>query len=119
MPPNEQSNSKLIFEVNSGFRQKSQLWLDSDHGFAVVRKKIHFPPDPTPQDNAKVASIEVEVDEFDEFKRTPRGTWYPTLMRRKSQKRDGTLVLVVQATHFAIDFNSELPDRLFTPSNRD
>jgi hypothetical protein len=65
-----------------------------------------------------VASIEVEVDEFDEYKRTPRGIWYPTLMRRKSQKRDGTLVLDVQVTHFAIDFSIELPDRLFTPTHR-
>ena len=119
LPPNEQRNLKTLFEVNSGFARNAQSWLDPDHGFAVVRSKTHFPPDPTPQKNAKVASIEVQVEEFDEFKRTPRGIWYPTLVRRKSQKRDGTPVLGVLTTHFAIDFNSELPDKLFTPTNRE
>jgi hypothetical protein len=119
LPPNKERNSKMLFEVNSGFARNAQLWLDPDHGFAVVRRKTHFPPEPIHQENAKVASIEVEVDEYEEFKRTPRGIWYPTLVRRKSQKRDGTLVLDVQVTHFAIDFNIELPDKLFTPTNRE
>jgi hypothetical protein len=115
-PAAAQKSVRRLFEVGNADILNQRLWLDPDYGFATVRSEstFHLSPEEMRERNPVVTA----VDEFDMFRRTPRGVWYPTLWRKKQFRRDGTQAYAGQADHFAVDFRAEIPDELFTPSER-
>jgi len=115
-PREPQKSVRTLFAVGSADILNERLWLDPDHGFATVRAEstFHLSPEEMQERNPVVT----EVHEFDLFRRTPRGVWYPTLWRSKQLRRDGTQAYAGQAVHFAIDFRAEILDQFFTPAQR-
>ena len=115
-PRKPQKSVRTLFQVGNAEILNERLWLDPDHGFATVRSEsdFHLSPEEVQERNPVVTA----VDEFDMFRRTPRGVWYPTLWRSKQFRRDGTQAYAGQAVHFAVDFRADIPSELFTPSER-
>jgi hypothetical protein len=115
-PRESQKSVRTLFQVGNADILNQRLWLDPEHGFATVRSEssFHLSPEEMQEPNPVVT----QVDEFDMFRRTPRGVWYPTLWRSKQFRRDGTQAYAGQAVHFAVDFQAEIPDQWFTPSER-
>jgi hypothetical protein len=102
-----------LFEVASADVRNQRLWLDPEHGFAVVRDESTFGL--SPKQMQEPNPITRGVNEFDKFRQTPRGVWYPTRRRNRRFRRDGAEALPGSEHHFAIDFQADLPDKLFTP----
>jgi hypothetical protein len=115
-PRESQKLARSLFQVGNADILNQRLWLDPEHGFATVRSEssFHLSPEEMQDPNPVVT----QVDEFDQFRRTPRGVWYPTLWRKRQLRRDGTQAYAEQAVHFAVDFQAEIPDQWFTPSMR-
>ena len=61
------------------------------------------------------------VYEYDGYRQSPRGIWYPTVSRQKNalQSKDrskpGGVEFKDLVTYFYLDFNAELPDQVFSP----
>jgi hypothetical protein len=60
------------------------------------------------------------IHEYDGFRQTPGGAWYPTVSRHKNaswsenKNKPGGVEFRDQVTCFYLDFKTELPDELFT-----
>jgi hypothetical protein len=96
---------------------KEEFWLQPKYGYAVVK---HVLSD-CPEIDADPKRIEKKiVHEYDDFRQTPRGVWYPTVSRYKnaiqseSENKSGGIKLSDQVTHFYVDFTAQLPDELFS-----
>ncbi len=94
--------ARKLFQVGNADAVNQRLWLDPDHGFAAVRSETTFVL--SPEEMQEPNPVVTAVNEFDMFRRTPRGVWYPTLWRTKQFRRDGTQAYAGQAVHFAVDF---------------
>jgi hypothetical protein len=105
----EKGSPKRLFEADGPVALRTKVWLDPTHGFAAVRKQNDFVDAPF-----EVA----RVYESSDFRQTTRGFWYPTTVRSKSLPKPGTRKIADVVNHFLIDFNTELPESLFTPSAR-
>jgi hypothetical protein len=105
----ERESRKTLFEADGPVALRTKVWLDPTHGFVAIRKENDFVDAPF-----EVA----RVSEFSEFRRTPRGVWYPSTRRVKSLPKPGAPQLSNEVDHYSIDFNTELPESLFTPSAR-
>ena len=59
------------------------------------------------------------IHEYDDFRQTPRGVWYPTVSRwknaiqSKNKSKPGGIEFHDEVTYFHLDFKAELPDELF------
>jgi hypothetical protein len=115
-PREPQKSVRTLYEVGNSDILNQRLWLDPEHGFATARSESTFRL--SPEETQEPNPVVTQVDEFDKFQRTPRGVWYPTLWRSKQFRRDGTQAYAGRADHFAFDFRAEIPDQLFTPSER-
>ena len=94
---------------------KEEFWLQPKYGYAVVK---HVTSDcPEVDEDALRKSI---IHEYDGFRQTPRGIWYPTVLRYKiasstaNKNRPGGIESHDQVTYFYVDFTAELPDELFS-----
>ena len=95
---------ELILEASSKEHgQRREFWLDPNRGYVLLREEMScLNPDSTRKqwiDNSY---------EFDGFCQSPRGVWYPTIIRWHTD-------LGVQTRYYHLDFDVELPDELFTP----
>ncbi|MBC8871449.1 MAG: anti-sigma factor [Planctomycetes bacterium] len=94
--------------------RKEEYWLQPKYGYAVVRHVLHF--------LSKVGDDAARnIFEYDDFRQTPTGIWYPTVSRWKhsswppNKNKPGGLELHGEVRYFYLDFTAELPDELFSP----
>jgi len=96
--------------------QRHRFWLDPKRGYLALK-----------QETSNAASVEADADrmleaaQYDDFRRSPQGIWYPTLVRRERMSRvadPGPGTRHSDDIHFFLDFSTELPDELFTPTAR-
>lgn len=96
---------------------KEDFWLHPKYGYAVVKYAVSACPaaDKAPRREA----LEL-VYEYNDFRQTPRGVWYPTVSRfrnashSQNKNKPGGIELHDQVTYFHLDFTAELPDELFS-----
>jgi len=96
---------------------KEEYWLQPKYGYAVVKYAISGCPavDEDPQRKQKS-----DVYEYDEFRQTPHGVWYPTAVRRKNashaanKAKPGGVEYRDDVTYIDLDFTAKLPDEIFT-----
>jgi hypothetical protein len=94
---------------------KEEFWLQPKYGYAVVK---HVTSDCPAVDKDPVRK-EI-IREYDGFRQTPRGLWYPTVSRHKNasstenKNKPGGIDFHDQVTYFYLDFTAELPDELFS-----
>jgi len=88
----ELSGGGYIAGTSDEFRFRNRRWLDPQHGYAVV----------------KLEPFRRWWEEFDEFRQSPRGIWYPT--RAVRTNANGRM-----ETRYFLDFSAQLPDELFKP----
>ena len=77
-------------------RDLKRWWLDPNRGYVAVRKEV--------------PSLQYDW-EYDDFRQSPHGVWYPTVVRWKTEHG-------VQTKHYYLDFGVKLPDELFTRTAR-
>ena len=85
----------------------SRFWIDPSRSFVAMRWEHEFGNDkPRPYI-------------MEELAQSPRGLWYPTVMRWKVGKvhEDGRPPTFDQVRHFYLDFETEMPDSLFSVGN--
>jgi hypothetical protein len=96
---------------------KTEFWLQPKLGYAVVKYAISDCPAVDADPRWKGKRI---VHEYDGFRQTPRGTWYPTISRHKNvfssknTNAPGGIESRDRVTLFCLDFSAELPDELFS-----
>ena len=96
---------------------KEEYWLQPKYGYAVVRQVFSDCPAVDEDPRRKEKRI---IYEYDGFRRTPRGVWYPTVLRWKNasssanKAKPGGIEFHDQVTYFYLDFTAELPDELFS-----
>jgi hypothetical protein len=83
-----------------------RLWLRPADGYVVVRSELSvFDATPKPK---KLAFVDAMVMEG--LARSPKGSWYPTLVRRKTSGSNAE-----QVWKYHLDFDVPMPDELFRP----
>jgi hypothetical protein len=105
-------------KVDRDAYHKEEFWLQPEYGYAVVKRVVSDCPavDEDPRRTDKQM-----VYEYDDFRQTPRGVWYPTASRWKNafrsenKNKPGGIEIDDQVTYFYLDFTAELPDELFSP----
>ena len=94
---------------------KVEFWLQPKYGYAVVKHVISDCPAVEKDPLRKEI-----VHEYDGFRQTPAGIWYPTVSRyknafqSKNKNKSGGVEFHDQVTYFYLDFAAELPDELFS-----
>ena len=100
--------------------EKARYWLDPNRGYATIKHEIlGFRTHDDPFDPFRHFDQTNQIREFGEFRRSPKGHWYPTLVRWKSvvEKKDTDRAKRRDVvTYFHLDFETEMPDDLFDPS---
>ena len=95
---------------------KEEFWLQPKYGYAVVKHVYSDCPAVDEDPRRKEKEL---VYEYDDFRQTPRGLWYPTVSRCKNaiqsenKNKPGGIEFHDQVTYFYVDFTAELPDELF------
>ncbi len=104
--------------VDRGAYHKEEYWLQPKYGYALVK---HVSSDRPDVDEDPLQKERQLIYEYDGFRQTPRGVWYPTVSRRKNatqsenKNKPGGIEFHDQVTYFYLDFTAELPDELFSP----
>ncbi|MFT5095831.1 MAG: hypothetical protein ACI93T_004690, partial [Porticoccaceae bacterium] len=81
---------------------QARYWVDPSHSFVAMRSEMGS------------GTVEPRPYIMEELAQTPRGLWYPTIMRWKVGRiRDGQPPVYDQIIHFYLDFKTEMPDSLF------
>lgn len=97
---------------------KEEFWLQPKYGYAVVK---HVFSDCPEVDEDPLRLEKRLIYEYDDFRQTPNGAWYPTVSRWKNasssedKNTPGGIEFHDQVTYFYLDFGSQLPDELFNP----
>ena len=98
--------------------RKEEYWLQPKYGYAVARQEVFSlskVDDDPPRKETRL------VYEYDDFRQTPGGIWYPTVSRLKyaswapNKNKPGGLEFHDEVRYFYLDFTAELPDELFGP----
>jgi hypothetical protein len=98
---------------------KEEFWLQPKYGYAVVK---HVFSDCPAVDEDPLQKEKRLIYEYDDFRQTPRGVWYPTVSRWKNatqsenKSKPDEIEFHDQLTYFYLDFNAEMPDELFSPA---
>jgi hypothetical protein len=96
---------------------REEFWLQPKYGYAVVK---HVSSDCPAVDADPLLKEKGIVHEYDGFRQTPRGLWYPTVSRLKYPSRSanknqaGGVESYDQVTYYYLDFTAQLPDELFS-----
>ena len=97
--------------------RKEEFWLHPKYGYAVVKQAWSGCPAVDEDPRRKEKQI---IHEYDGFRQTPRGIWYPTVSRyknassSKNEDKPGGVEFHDEVTYFYLDFTAELPDALFS-----
>lgn len=97
--------------------QKEEFWLQPKYGYAVVKYVLSGCPEVDEDPRRKEKAI---IYEYDDFRQTPRGLWYPTVSRWKNasqsenKNKPGGIEFHDKVTYFYLAFTAELPDELFS-----
>jgi len=97
---------------------KEEFWLQPKYGYAVVKRVWSDCP---AVDEDPLQKERQTIYEYDDFRQTPRGVWYPSVARWKNatpsenKSKPGGIEFHDQVTYFYVDFTAELPDELFSP----
>jgi hypothetical protein len=96
---------------------REEFWLQPKYGYAVVK---HVTSDCPAVDADRLRKEKRIIHEYDGFRQTPRGPWYPTVSRHKNasssqnKNKPGGVEFHDEVTYFHLDFTAELPDELFS-----
>ena len=98
----------------------SRFWLDPTRGYATCRHEtvgLRKPAGPTTGESIPYRQIDVMED----FKQSPEGFWYPTVVRQKrvtgsNEDNDDKWDKVYR---YFLDFEAEIPDSLFEPKTNE
>jgi hypothetical protein len=94
---------------------KVEFWLQPKYGYAVVKHVISDCPAVEKDPLRKEI-----IHEYDGFRQTPGGLWYPTVSRyknassSKNKNKPGEVEFHDRITYYFVDFAAELPDELFS-----
>lgn len=92
-----------------GVFRDCRYWLDPAKGYVARQYTLAD------------SGVRDETYVMEEFAQSPRGIWYPTVVRRKDAvevERDGRKVKEDQVWRFYVDFAADIPDELFRPVDR-
>lgn len=125
--------SLLTYALTKPQRQayhRTRYWLDGDRGYAATRMVIDQLEGPNGQGNGLSAvqsngtgyTVEDQYS-MQNFQRSPKGFWYPTLVIRESRtvdpkKPESEPKVETFSTSFLIDFDAEMSDSFFTAKDR-
>ncbi len=97
-----------------------RCWLDPKRQYVALKTELCDCP-AIDRDPQALPSQKNDITEYDEFRQSPRGIWYPTLARRKQAiyegDENGAKRYSDQETRFYLDFSADLPDELFVPAS--
>ncbi len=95
---------------------ESEYLLDPEKGYALLHSRTaSF----TLDGDDKVLSSEFEQT-CNEWKQSPKGYWYPTLILSESSfLQDGEQIHQPSRVHYYLDFDVPMPDTLFGPRERE
>jgi hypothetical protein len=108
------TNQGAPYDRNLYHRQ--EYWLQPKYGYAVVKHVASDCPAANDDRNQRTGKL---VHEYDGYRQTPHGIWYPTVSRFKSgwwsasKSKPGGVEIHDQVTYFYLDFAAEMPDELF------
>jgi len=91
---------------------KEEYWLQPKYGYAVVKHVLSFS---YKADGDRPRKENRLVFEYDDFRQTPRGIWYPTKSVWKNAPWGPNKNKPRSIEYFHLDFTAELPDELFDP----
>jgi hypothetical protein len=99
----------------SNVATEHRLWIDAARSYMVVRNEaVNLDTSKTPPRETLNHTFSVEKAE-----RSPRGIWYPTVMRYKSVwEENGEQKKRESVTRHYFDFDARFPDELFKPAER-
>ncbi len=96
---------------------REEFWLQPEYGYAVVK---HVTSDSPAVDEDPQWKNKGIIREYDDFRQTPSGVWYPTVSRRKkassteNNDQPGGAESHDEVICFYLDFAAPLPDELFS-----
>jgi hypothetical protein len=93
--------------------RKNRYWSDPSKDYAMA--KFQTVSDPDSQGIAQEITSTCELADFD---RTPRGMWYPRLVKQITvgyKDAEGQPIVMKKTLRFRVDFKAELPEHLFEP----
>jgi hypothetical protein len=129
------------FSTKDDHSERAERFLvDPSRGFVTLRHEIDFPTSetpiaqppklagdasksqpyssPTPQPIKK--QISTTIYEMKDFRKSPRGIWYPTQVRSNRNILSSSAPIANQqgqSYYFYLDFSKDLPDELFQPDS--
>jgi hypothetical protein len=128
---NGEPEGTVVLEVKTDpaeeqvYIREARHWLDPNRGYATVKHEILGRPEffanwgDDPHDPFRHIDQTDQVREFGEFRRSPKGYWYPTVVRWKNVVEKGRPAGEARprdlTTYFHLDFETEMPDELFEP----
>jgi hypothetical protein len=93
-----------------GIPDESRFWLDPARDDIVLRWDIlHFDA------SGKETPVAGGSYTVEETARSPQGVWYATKIRRKNAGRTAGGKAIDDVYHLYVDFDADLPDKLFDP----
>ncbi|MEX1233272.1 MAG: hypothetical protein WEB58_23680 [Planctomycetaceae bacterium] len=70
------------------------------------------------EENGERVILSESTSNYEDFEQSPKGYWYPTIIRFKSMhSNDGEVKTTESLARFYLDFDIEIPDSLFQPDN--
>jgi hypothetical protein len=102
-------------DYGAGAYHIQRFWLDPSRGYVTCRHELDGLKQ-TEGEAAKKSAVK-DVYVMEDFRRSPKGVWYPTVVRRKnaSDRNDDGVFETDQVYRFWLDFDVEMPDSLFEP----
>ncbi|HVW39079.1 MAG TPA: hypothetical protein VHB99_17310 [Pirellulales bacterium] len=100
------------FKIDGAFFD-NRYWVDPGKGYATRRYLM--------ADGHQAGASRSDAYTMEDFERSPRGIWYPTLVRRKVTMDPPPAENWTDETvmRFFLDFEAEIPDELFGPVDRE
>ena len=114
-PPNDGPPDSLLvrYEATSAVSEprafrEMRYWVDPGKGYVTLKEVLTGARDPD-------GSTTTVTTTREDLRQSPRGIWYPTLVREKvvRERPGGASDVQEKVTRFFVDFNAELPDDLF------
>lgn len=100
------------FKIDGAFFD-NRYWVDPGKGYATRQYLL--------ADGHQAGASRSDAYTMEDFERSPRGIWYPTLVRRKVKMDPPPAEnwMDETGTRFFLDFEAEIPDELFRPVDRE
>jgi hypothetical protein len=101
--------------AQSQLTTEDRMWIDPMRSYLIVRREM------VGLDTSKSPPVETFKHTFivEKMERSPRGIWYPTVMRNASDwEENGQKKTHAAVTRHYFDFETKLSDDLFKPLER-